>query len=225
VFHLLEVRPCERTLESVKIYLSAVGKLKQNDTQGRGYLKAGLTVLDQVHKYVKEEPPVIEESPVIEKCIGFDGDDTMDSTYAFVKNLTTSKPGKLEMNMNGVCQNFDLNWLRDEFFPVCDECVDAGWDVEVHYEGELRDYYFVVGMYKNKIRSDEMCMDANECKEYTKEEQEAEVDSFIRGLDDSLTAEDKAALRGCCLSTFEYYKELTNDIYSIQTPVYSDDEE
>ena len=129
------------------------------------------------------------------------------------------------MTMNGVVDTLDHSWLEDEFFAVCDECVDAGWDVEVHYEAETDHYRLVVGMYKNKIRSDEMEINANDCKEYTEDEQEAEADAFIRGLDDSLTAEDKAALRGCCLSTFEYYKELTNDIYSIQTPVYGDDEE
>jgi len=38
--------------ESVKLYLSTVGKIKQDETQGRGYLKAGLTVLDQIHRKV-----------------------------------------------------------------------------------------------------------------------------------------------------------------------------
>jgi hypothetical protein len=200
--------------ESVKLYLSAVGKINQNTTQGRGYLKAGLTTLDQIHKTlvdVKEEPPVIEESPVIEKCIGFDGDDTMESTYAFVKNLTTSKPGKLEMNMNGVCESLDMCWLHDEFFSVCDKCVDAGWDVEVHYEGE-RDYdRLLVGMYKNKIRSDQLYIFAESWKNSTEEEREAEADCFIRGLDVSLTAEDKKSLRQSCLATLDHCADYVND--------------
>ena len=85
--------------------------------------------------------------------------------------------------MNGL-RSDHMAWLH-KFFSVCDECVDAGWDVEVHYEGEATDYYFVVGMYKNKIRSDEMCMDANDCRKYTKEEQEAEVERHI----DSITVD------------------------------------
>lgn len=35
--------------ESVKLYLNAVKSVDTNLTQGRGYLKAGLTILDSVH--------------------------------------------------------------------------------------------------------------------------------------------------------------------------------
>lgn len=184
--------------ESVKTYLEVVKTIPNHVTQGRGYLRTSLVTLDMLHNSggAFKLPP-----PFISKSICFGGDDTMASMHAFVKNLTTSEPGKLQMTMNGVVDTLDHSWLEDEFFAVCDECVDAGWDVEVHYEAETDHYRLVVGMYKNKIRSDEMEINANDCKEYTEDEQEAEADAFIRGLDDSLTAEEKARLRQSCLAT------------------------
>jgi len=165
-------------------------------------------------KFLQE---VWKEHLVIEKNICLDGDDTIDSTYAFVKNLTSSKPSKLRMNMNGLwCgpagDEDHMAWLN-EFFSVCDECVDAGWDVEVLYK--VRAYpieSWYIGMYKNKTKSNLIPIDGQDCKGYTKEEQDEFTKHYMSGYDDDTwTVEGKARLRQLCLSTLEYCTELNWD--------------
>jgi len=176
--------------------------------------------LNEDNAYTYDEPhqslilklqKVWKEHLVIEKNICLDGDDTIDSTYAFVKNLTSSKSGKLQMNMNGL-RSDHMAWLH-KFFSVCDECVDAGWDIEVLYK--IRAYpneSWYIGMYKNKTKSNLIPIDGQDCKGYTKEEQDEFTKHYMSGYDDDTwTVEGKARLRQLCLSTLEYCTELNWD--------------